>query len=93
MAARTASTGTAADRLRDIEALTDSGLGHLGVEELLVELLDRTLGVLSADTAAVLLLDDSGTSLVATAARGLEEEVYQAARIPLGRGFAGRIAA
>jgi anti-sigma regulatory factor (Ser/Thr protein kinase)/putative methionine-R-sulfoxide reductase with GAF domain len=93
MAARTASTGTAADRLRDIEAITDSGLGHLGVEELLVELLDRTLGVLSADTAAVLLLDDSGTSLVATAARGLEEEVYQAARIPLGRGFAGRIAA
>jgi serine phosphatase RsbU (regulator of sigma subunit) len=30
---------------------------------------------------------------VATAARGIEEEVYQGARVPLGRGFAGRIAA
>jgi anti-sigma regulatory factor (Ser/Thr protein kinase)/putative methionine-R-sulfoxide reductase with GAF domain len=83
----------ATDRLRDIEALTDAGLAHLPVGELLDELLDRTLGVLGADTAAVLLLDTSGEQLVATAARGLEDEVYQAARIPLGRGFAGRIAA
>ncbi len=82
----------AVDRLRDIETVTHAGLAHLGVEELLVELLDRVRNVLDADTAAVLLLDGPNEQLVATAARGIEEEVYQGARVPLGRGFAGRIA-
>jgi anti-sigma regulatory factor (Ser/Thr protein kinase)/putative methionine-R-sulfoxide reductase with GAF domain len=90
--ATTRPTGTA-DRLRDLESLTESGLAHLDVEDLLSELLDRTLEALGADTAAVLLLDASGEQLVATAARGIEDEVYQGVRIPLGRGFAGRIAA
>jgi phosphoserine phosphatase RsbU/P len=31
--------------------------------------------------------------LVATAARGIEEEVYQSVQVPVGRGFAGRVAA
>lgn len=31
--------------------------------------------------------------LVATAARGLEEEVRQSAHVPVGQGFAGRVAA
>ncbi len=81
------------DRLRRIEAVTDTALGQLGVEELLVELLDRVSELLEVDTAAVLLLDASGQYLVATAARGVEEEVRQGVRIPLGKGFAGRIAA
>lgn len=83
----------AAARLRDIEAVTHAGLAHLDVEALLVELLDRVREVLSADTAAVLLLDEPNAQLVATAARGIEEEVYQGVRVPLGRGFAGRVAA
>src|SRR5262245_63479736 len=49
--------------------------------------------MLAADTAAVLLLDEPTGHLVATVAQGIEEEVYQGARVPLGRGFAGRIAA
>jgi sigma-B regulation protein RsbU (phosphoserine phosphatase) len=81
------------DRLRRIEAVTDSALGHLAVEELLVELLDRVRELLEVDTAAVLLLDPSTQYLVATAARGIEEEVRAGVRIPLGKGFAGRIAA
>jgi phosphoserine phosphatase RsbU/P len=81
-----------AERLRRIESVTDVTLGHLGVEEMLVELLDRVRELLLVDTAAVLLLDPSGRYLVATAARGLEEEVRQGVRIPLGKGFAGRIA-
>ena len=81
------------DRLRRIEAVTDAALAHLGVEELLVELLDRVRELLSVDTAAVLLLDQSAQFLIATAARGIEEEVRQGVRIPLGKGFAGRIAA
>ena len=83
----------AADRLRGIEAVTDSGLAHLDVEQLLVELLDRVRDVLNAETAAVLLLDEPNGQLVATAARGIEAEVYQGFRVPLGRGFAGRVAA
>ncbi|HVT67877.1 MAG TPA: GAF domain-containing SpoIIE family protein phosphatase [Trebonia sp.] len=82
-----------ADRLRDIEAVTDAALSRLGDRELLNTLLDRVKKVLAADTAAVLLLDRSSRQLVATAASGLEEEVRQGVRIPLGVGFAGRIAA
>jgi anti-sigma regulatory factor (Ser/Thr protein kinase)/putative methionine-R-sulfoxide reductase with GAF domain len=48
---------------------------------------------LSADTAAILLLDRTSSELVARAAKGLEEEVEQAVRIPVGRGFGGTIAA
>ena len=62
-------------------------------EVLLQELLDRIADTLGTDTAAFLLLDEAGESLVATAAKGIEEEVEQGVRIPVGRGFAGRIAA
>lgn len=81
------------DRLRDIQSITDVALSRLDDRDLLAELLDRTKAVLRADTAAVLLLDFSCGELVSTAAAGLEEEVRQGTRIPVGRGFAGRIAA
>jgi phosphoserine phosphatase RsbU/P len=81
------------DRLRDIQAITDAALSRLDDHELLAKLLQRTRAILEADTAAVLLLDFSSGQLVATAAAGLEEEVRQGVRIPVGRGFAGRIAA
>jgi anti-sigma regulatory factor (Ser/Thr protein kinase)/putative methionine-R-sulfoxide reductase with GAF domain len=81
------------DRLRRIESVTDTALAHLSVEDLLVELLERVQGLLEVDTAAVLLLDPSTERLVATAARGIEAEVRQGVRIPVGKGFAGQIAA
>ncbi len=81
------------DRLRDIQAITDAALSRLDDHELLAELLERTRAILRADTAAVLLLDFSSGELIAAAAAGLEEEVRQGVRIPVGRGFAGRIAA
>jgi len=80
-------------RLRAIQAITDAALSRLDDRELLTELLDRTRDILRADTAAALLLDFSSGQLIATAAAGLEEEVRQGVRIPVGRGFAGRIAA
>lgn len=83
----------AEDKLRDIQAITDAALSYLGAEDFLAELLGRVKESLDADTAAVLLLDRSARQLIATAARGLEEEVRQGVRIPVGRGFAGRIAA
>jgi serine phosphatase RsbU (regulator of sigma subunit) len=81
------------DRLRDIQAITDAALSRLDDRELLAELLERTRAILRSDTAAVLLLDFPSGELIATAAAGLEEEVRQGVRIPVGRGFAGRIAA
>ncbi|HEV3226612.1 MAG TPA: SpoIIE family protein phosphatase [Acidimicrobiales bacterium] len=83
----------ATDRLRDIQAVTDAALAHLDVEDLLAVLLDRVREILRVDTSAVLLVETNADYLVATAARGIEEEVVQGVRIPLGRGFAGRIAA
>jgi sigma-B regulation protein RsbU (phosphoserine phosphatase) len=80
-------------RLRHFQSITDAALSRLDDRDLLAELLDRTREILRADTAAVLLLDFSSGQLIATAAAGLEEEVRQGVRIPVGRGFAGRIAA
>lgn len=81
------------ERLRDIEAVTDAALSRLSEQALLETLLDRVKKVLAADTAALLLLDPSARQLVATAASGIEEEIRQGVRVPLGEGFAGQVAA
>ncbi|HEX4804789.1 MAG TPA: SpoIIE family protein phosphatase [Conexibacter sp.] len=81
------------DRLAALQRITDAALASLSVEQLLRELLLRISDILSADTAAILLLDDSGLLLHARAAKGIEEEVEQGVKIPVGKGFAGRIAA
>ncbi len=82
-----------AERLRRIQLVTDAALSHLDLTDLLAELLTRIRDVLGADTAAVLLRDDLRNELVARAAVGLEEEVERGVRIPVGGGFAGKIAA
>ena len=93
MATPLSPTPGAADKLRDIQSITDTALSYLGAEDLLIELLSRVKQILDANTAAVLLLDQHSRYLIATAASGLEEEVAQGVRIPVGQGFAGRIAA
>jgi serine phosphatase RsbU (regulator of sigma subunit)/anti-sigma regulatory factor (Ser/Thr protein kinase) len=92
---RVGTTPTAARvaQLIHMYRLSDPMLSELGLEALLAELLDRAKEALGADTAAILILDEDGADLVARAARGLEEEVEQGVRIPVGGGFAGRIAA
>jgi signal transduction histidine kinase len=80
-------------RLEQIQAVTDAALVHLELGELLNVLLPRIRDILRADTCAVLLLDEETDELVARAAVGIEEEVEQGVRIPVGGGFAGRIAA
>jgi signal transduction histidine kinase len=80
-------------RLERVQAVTDTALAHLELEELLRVLLPRIREILDADTCAVLLLDEETNELVARAAVGIEEEVEQGVRIHLGRGFAGRVAA
>ena len=80
-------------RLKNLQTVTEAGLGRLGIEDMLVELLDRAREILDSDTAAVLLLDEGGSDLVARAACGIEEEVRQGVRVPVGEGFAGAVAA
>jgi signal transduction histidine kinase len=80
-------------RLEQLQTVTDAALAHLDLDELLGELLHRIRAILGTDTAAILLLDVERDELVARAAVGIEEEVEQGVRIPLGAGFAGRIAA
>jgi K+-sensing histidine kinase KdpD len=84
---------TDTERLRRLQALTDAALSQLEVEDLLSTLLTRIRDLLDADTCAALLLDEDRQELVARSAVGIEEEVEQGVRIPVGRGFAGRIAA
>ncbi|WP_067904875.1 PP2C family protein-serine/threonine phosphatase [Actinomadura chibensis] len=81
-----------ADRLADIRAITDRAFAHMDIDEFLDVLLERVRQALGADTAVVLLLDRQKRFLVAAAAKGIEEEVVQAAHVPLGYGFAGRVA-
>ena len=82
-----------ADRLRDLEVISAAALTHLDLDRLLQDLLDGVRTVMRADTAVCLLLDESGDELVASWAQGLEEEVEAGVRIPVGAGFAGRVAA
>ena len=81
------------DRRQAFDRLTASMPGYTSLEDFLSELLDRIRGLLAADTAAVLLLDEARGVLLARAAKGIEEEVRVGVQVPLGRGFAGRVAA
>ncbi|HTK67529.1 MAG TPA: SpoIIE family protein phosphatase [Pseudonocardia sp.] len=81
------------ERLRPFEAVTDARLVGLDLDDLLGHLLDQVRDLLGVDSAVVLLLDGAKQFLVATAARGIEGEVHQGVRVPVGKGFAGRVAA
>lgn len=81
------------EQLRRIQTVTEASLAHLEIDELLDTLLERVREILEVDTAAILLIDRSSREMVATAAKGIEEEVRGGIRIPIGRGFAGRVAA
>ena len=82
-----------AHQVEPFARLSDPALSELGLEEFLDELLLRVQEALSVDTVAILLHDLDTHQLVARAAKGIEEEVERGVRIPIGQGFAGRIAA
>lgn len=81
------------EELRRVDAIIDQKLAALDATDLLDELLARIQELMEVDTVAVLLHDPAARQLVAHAARGLEEELRQGVRLPVGYGFAGRIAA
>jgi putative methionine-R-sulfoxide reductase with GAF domain len=80
------------EQLRRLEAVADAQLAHLDHDELVAELLDRIRELIGVDTVVVLVVDQENQQLVAHASRGLEEEVRRGVRVPIGRGFAGRVA-
>ena len=81
-----------AEQVRSSYRFSDPALSELPLEELLDELLNRVQDALEVDTVAILLYDQEADQLVARAAKGIEEEVERGVRLPLGQGFAGRIA-
>ena len=87
------SVAAPSEQVRNLNRLSDPALSELSLDALLEELLVRVRETLSVDTVAILLHDAATDELVARAASGIEEEVEQGVRIPLGKGFAGRIAA
>jgi PAS domain S-box-containing protein len=79
----------ALERLRAIESITDGALRHLGLDELLDELLARLQRALETDSATVLLLEDAQT-LYPRAGHGYVLD--HAVRVRVGAGVSGMIA-
>jgi PAS domain S-box-containing protein len=75
--------------VRQMQSITEAALVDLSFDQLLVELVGRVRAALTADTAVILL--EENRILYVRAAVGLEEEICDL-RIPVGSGFAGRIA-
>jgi signal transduction histidine kinase len=88
-----ATAEAASDELRRLQALTDTALSHLALDDLLRELPDRIHAVMHVDDVGILLLDSSGQQLTLRAARGLGGPVAAGATVPLGQGISGRVAA
>jgi PAS domain S-box-containing protein len=82
----------ATESILRLQALTDSALRRLDLDDLLREMLARIRDLLATDYAAILLLEEDGQSLFVRATIGLEDAAM-GLRVPLGRGVAGSIAA
>lgn len=92
MQARTEAEAALA-RLRAIDTITDSALVHLGLDDLLRELLVRLRRTLDADSAGVQLVDEDGLFLYPRAVDGYVHEKFASIRVRMGTGVSGRIAA
>jgi PAS domain S-box-containing protein len=82
----------AGEVIRRLLSVTSGVFSHLSISDLLNQLLLRILDLLDAETAVILLIDETGQYLVPRAAIGLEEEVIRGEKIPINAGLAGRIA-
>lgn len=84
---------TATEMTKRLQTVTDAVLQHLAFNDLLKEMLDRVRHVLNTDSVAILLLSEDEQVLTVRAALGLEEEVADKVRVPMGQGIAGHVAA
>src|SRR5215813_5517689 len=81
-----------AESIRRLQAVTDSALAPLTLDDLLHEMLSRIRELLATDFAAILLLTEDEQSLSVRATIGLEEAAMGQS-VPVGQGVAGSIAA
>jgi len=81
-----------AESIRRLQAVTDSALAPLTLDDLLHEMLSRILELLATDFAVILLLTEDEQSLSVRATIGWEETVT-GLLVPVGQGVAGSIAA
>lgn len=86
-------TAATDERLRDIDTLLQSASSHRDLDQLLGEMLELVQRLFKVETTSILLLDRPAQQLFAAATKGLEDEVIQGLRIPVGKGFSGRVAA
>lgn len=82
----------AADKLRRLQGIADISLSHLGLKDLLSQMLDHIRELLKADGAALLLLDEEGKVLTARSSVGPMQETDDQTPVPIGKGIVGRIA-
>ena len=80
-----------AARLARLQEISDLALARLPIDELLAEIPGRIAALLECDTVRVLLLDESGRDLVECGGTAFDPEATPL-RVPVGRGFAGRVA-
>jgi PAS domain S-box-containing protein len=80
-----------AARLARLQEISDLALARLPIDELLAEIPGRIAALLECDTVRVLLLDESGRELVESGGTGFDARSTPL-RVPVGRGFAGRVA-
>lgn len=81
-----------AQRSKQDIGLTNHTSAHLVIENLLQALLESIRQMMQVDTITVLLRTEEKQQLAVCATLGLEEEIATKVRIPLGKGFAGKIA-
>jgi phosphoserine phosphatase RsbU/P len=84
-------THRAAERLRRLQSIIDVSLGYLPFDRFVAEVLGRIKDALAVDAVTFFLV--TGDELEARAAVGLEDDVRDHVRIPMGEGFAGGVAA
>lgn len=80
------------DELETLYRLGNVLNSSLSLEEILPEVLDRTLELLGAKTASVMLLDEEESELRIRMARGLPEDIIRSTRVQLGERVSGRVA-
>jgi PAS domain S-box-containing protein len=79
-------------QVQAIQVVSDAALASLAMDELVPQLLSRVRIALEADTAVIMLIDELGENLDERWSLGLEEESGSHVVVPLGSGFAGRVA-
>jgi GAF domain-containing protein len=76
-----------------LQAIVDATFGSDTLDGLLHTLLERVMTTMGTDAAAILLMDEHEPVLRMRAAVGQAEDVQSQVSVPVGKGFAGRIAA